>query len=159
MYNAYVEKAKAILLAELKKASVAGATEVDIPCEGPENLKLFQQALNLPEVRKAFEKRGIKPVVRESEATNQVKKYVMRMIKDNDWRDREIGFQCHREDRYAYNCAFADEEVKRELKERNLKAEVIVLGRQENPKIVIATLDDFASGRLDAEMRDKGWIR
>lgn len=159
MYNAYLEKAKAILLDELKKASVAGATEVDVPCEGPENLKLFQKALKLPEVKKAFEKRGIKPIVRESNATNEVKQYIMRIVRENNWRDREIGFQCHREDRYAYNCAFADEEVKRELKERNLKAEVIVLGRQENPKIVIATLDDFASGRLDAEMRDKGWIQ
>lgn len=158
MTSALIEKAKSILLDELKKASIAGATELDVPCDGPENLKLFQQALKLPEVRKAFEKRGIKPIVRESEATNQVKQYIMRIVKENDWRDREIGFQCQPEDRYAYYRALADEEVKKELKERRLKAEVIVLGREPNPKIVIATIDDVANGRLDGFMRDKGWI-
>lgn len=148
MTNRYVEQAKSILLAELRKAP-AGTSEIDIPCEGPENARLFREALELVEVRREFNRRHVRANIREINPSVQVKQYMLDTIRSNNLRDREIGFQCQPKDSDLYYQALGDPEVQSEVIARSLKAEVVVLGRPRDAKIVIATYDDVASGKLD----------
>lgn len=85
----------------------------------------------------------------------QAKENLLKILRDTPEDVEEIVYPCLPQDIADYRSALELVEVQQEFNRRRVKAtlELHTENQSRTPQIVIATLDDVASGKLDEYMR------
>lgn len=149
MSEQILERAKKAILGDIQKC-VAGTSVVEIKVEAHGGVEYFEQALQLPEVQAALERKNLRAQIRVIDPLSTVKEHILRAVKKVQ-RGAELTFQAREQDADLYYEGLALPEMKAALKRKNIKINIQVLDKhgRVKPDIVIATLDDVASGKLD----------
>lgn len=149
MSAALIQKAKNAILADIRK-TLPGTGNLEITVESHGGIEYFRQALELPEVQEVLRQKRITASIREIDPLSQVKAYMLLTLRRTN-RGKSIVFQTLKRDADLYHSALALPEVKEQLQRKNIEARVQEIDDSGSlmPDIVIATVDDVASGKLD----------
>ncbi|RUT08443.1 hypothetical protein DSM106972_016110 [Dulcicalothrix desertica PCC 7102] len=83
----------------------------------------------------------------------QAKENILRILRNAAPEVEEIVYPCLPQDMADYRSALDLVEVQQEFNRRKVKATLELYKETSPPQIVVATLDDIASGKLDEYMR------
>ena len=141
-----IEKAKAIILDEIRKAPILTEQVVITIERVTENVDLFNQALVLPEVQRELENRGLTVVLRAiMPAVEQAKSRILECLRQVHPETREIVYPCLAIDERDYHRALYLPEVAAEFERRNINARIQVVDREQS--VLIGSLDDFVQNK------------
>lgn len=150
MRGELVRKAKDAILANIRK-TLPGTGNLEITVESHGGIEYFHQALALPGVQEALRQKRITATIREIDPLAQVKAHMLLCLRRSS-RGKQITFQTYEQDADLYYAGLKLPEVQQEIQRKNIKANVQVIDNSGKPKpdIVIATIEDVASGKLDS---------
>lgn len=146
-----LQRAKNAILGDIRK-SLPGIGELEITVEAHGGVEYFEQALQDPEVQEALRQKNLTARVRIVDPLSTVKDYILRNLKPvKNGETRPVVFQVLEQDADLHYAALKLPEVKREIERKKLKLEFQIIDKtgKVKPDIVIATIDDVASGRLE----------
>lgn len=150
MSEALVQKAKRAILHDIRK-TLPGTGNLEIVVESHGGVEYFRQALELPEVREALREKRITASIREIQPLSQIKQQILEGLRSYPRSKTELIFQTYKENADLYYEALKLPEVKREMRHRDIKVGIQVVDKfgRPTPDIVIATLNDVVTGKLD----------
>ncbi len=149
MSEALIQKAKNAILADIKK-TLPGTGYLEITVESHGGVEYFHQALELLEVQEALRHKRITASIREIDPISKVKAHILLILRRTS-NDKSIVFQAYEQDVDLYYSALKLPEISKEIQRKNIEARVQVVDNfgRIKPDIVIATIEDAASKKLD----------
>lgn len=143
-------RAKNAILSEIKKA-LPRTGELQIKVEAHGGVQHFEQALQDPEVQEALKRKRLSAIIRVINPLNTVVDHILTSLK-NVTTEKIVTFQTLEQNADLYYSALKVEQIKREVTRKRVKIRIQTInefGKVEPPDIVIATIDDVATGKLD----------
>lgn len=144
-----IERAKKIILDETSRATPGQSIEI---LSGEESISIFRRALELIEVQRELNKRGIRVTLRVPRpAVDQAKEHILKTLRESPSEIRQIVFPSLPQDVADYRAALELPEVQEAFRVRNVLGIIQPTGK--DPEIIIATYEDVTSGRLDGHFK------
>lgn len=153
-HNPLIQKAKMVILSEIRKA-VPGTRTLTITVEEDgQNVAYFRRALELAEVCRELQLRRLQIELRTINPIRQAKKHILNVLKNAHSEIREIVYPCLSKDVDVFYKALALTDVKAEFERRGVTPKVHVTDRRTKPEILVAPYESLTDGKLDQYLRD-----